>query len=218
MSEILPGIHLIDGLPSHAYLVRDGPKSTTWTLVDTSFPGTAGVIEEYLRSHGIAPGSVRSIVLTHLHKDHTGNLQHLAGLTGASTYGHWIEAAYIGMHPKYDGPGMPPDEPFEIAHRFKDGDRIDAGGGLVAYHTPGHTPGHTAYYLPDRKVLFAGDLLFGHGAKLLLTTPEYTHHTLTAQISARRIAELPIESVLTHHGGPYPSGGGALLRELVTPW
>ena len=66
-------------------------------------------------------------------------------LTKARTFTHCLAAAYIAMDPPYDGPGSPPAEPVRIDEPFKDGDPIDAAGGLIAYHTPGHTPGQVSY-------------------------------------------------------------------------
>jgi glyoxylase-like metal-dependent hydrolase (beta-lactamase superfamily II) len=217
--EILPGVHQVDGVdPSpdfttHVYLVKD--PGSTWTLIDSGLPGSEVAIAAYLAKHTIAPTSVAKILLTHLHRDHTGGLKEVVRLTHAKTYAHWLEAAFILCDPPYDGPGVPPAEPFDVTERLKDGDTIDAAGGLVAYHTPGHTPGHTAYYHPERKILFSGDLFFGDGEKPILTVKEYTHHPPSAVVSARRIAKLHVESLLTYHGGPFVKGAGAPLRALV---
>jgi glyoxylase-like metal-dependent hydrolase (beta-lactamase superfamily II) len=219
MSEILPGVHLIDGIdPSpdfstHVYLVKD--KGSTWTLIDTGLPGAHATVEAYLATIQVAPRDVKKILLTHLHRDHTGSLHHLAKVTGARTFAHWVEAAYIAQEPKYDGPGTPPAEPFHVDEVLKDGDSLDAAGGLIAYHTPGHTPGHTAYYQPERKLLFSGDLFFGSESGVDLTPDDFTHHVPTAQISARRMSQLSIESLMTYHGGPILKGGGASVRKLV---
>jgi glyoxylase-like metal-dependent hydrolase (beta-lactamase superfamily II) len=220
MTEILPGIHQVDGVDpapdfaTHVYLVKD--KGESWTLIDTGLPGTAPKIESYLKKQNIPVSGIRSILITHLHRDHVGSLKEMISKTRAKTYSHWIEAAYIAMDPPYDGPGTPPAEPVHIDEKFKDGDRFDLAGGVVAYHTPGHTPGHTSYYLPDRKILFAGDLFFGAGANDLALTPkEYTHHTLTAQISAHRMSELPITSLLPYHCGPFVTEGSARVKALV---
>jgi glyoxylase-like metal-dependent hydrolase (beta-lactamase superfamily II) len=98
---------------------------------------------------------------------------------------------------------------------LKDGDRVDAVGGLIVYHTPGHTPGHVAFYQPEHKWIFTGDLFFGDGKRLVLTTPDYTLHTPTAQISARRVSQLAIESVFSYHGGPVLKNGAAAVRAVV---
>jgi glyoxylase-like metal-dependent hydrolase (beta-lactamase superfamily II) len=216
MAEILPGVHQVEGVdPSpdfttHVYLLKD--KGPTWTLIDTGLPGAHAAIEKYLGQHKIEPTSIKKILLTHLHRDHTGSLKAMANHTHAKSYAHWIEAAYIAGDPPYDGPGTPPAEPLKVDETFKDGDTIDAGGGLIAYHTPGHTPGHTAYYQPERKLLFSGDLFFVFGDKVMLTVPDFTHHTGTALISARRMNQLAVESLLTYHGGPVLKNAGKAMR------
>lgn len=199
---------------THVYLVKD--KGHSWTLIDTGLPGTAPKIEAYLRKHSISSGDIRSIFITHLHRDHTGSLREMIAKTRARTYSHWIEAAYINNDPPYDGPGSPPAEAVDVDEKFKDGDRFEVAGGMVAFHTPGHTPGHTAYYLPERKILFAGDLFFGGAPnEISLTPPEYTLHTPTARVSAQRIAGLSITSLLPYHAGPYLTEGSAKVRALV---
>ena len=85
----------------------------------------------------------------------------------------------------------------------------------MAYHTPGHTPGHLAFFQPERGILFSGDLFFGQGTKLVLTTPEFTFHTGTAQISARRVGRLNVASVMSYHGGPFLKDGGKHIAGLV---
>ncbi len=219
MAEILPGIHQVEGIdPSpdfttHVYLVRD--QGSTWTLIDTGLPGSDHAVLSYLAKHQIDPHSIRQILLTHLHLDHTGNLKAMIHATGAKTFAHWIEAAYIENDPPYDGPGVPPKDTVHVDERLKDGDQLDAGGGLVAYHTPGHTPGHTAYWHHERKILFSGDLFFVSNGKFHLTPPEYTHHTLTAQISAKRVAGLRPTSLLSYHGGPVLKDGSKAIDGLL---
>jgi len=219
MTEILPGVHQVEGVdPSpdfstHVYLLKD--KGPTWTLLDTGLPGSHTATLAYLAKIKVEPTSIKKILLTHLHRDHTGSLKVLAEKTRARTFAHWIEAAYIALDPKYDGPGTPPAEPFIVDETLKDGDSVDAAGGLIAYHTPGHTPGHTSFYQAERKLLFSGDLFFGDGEQVILTVPDFTHHTPTAQISARRMGQLSVDSLLTYHGGPILHKGGAAVRALL---
>jgi glyoxylase-like metal-dependent hydrolase (beta-lactamase superfamily II) len=219
MSEILPGVHLVEGVdPSpdfttHVYLVKD--KGSSWTLIDTGLPGAHQATLSYLAKIKVEPTSIHKILITHLHRDHVGSLKVMADRTHARTFSHWIEAAYIALDPKYDGPGSPPAEPVTISETFKDGDSIDAAGGVIAYHTPGHTPGHTSYYQPERKLLFSGDLFFVDGEKVDLTPPDFTHHTPTAKISARRMAQLTVDSLLSYHGGPILKNGGSAVRALT---
>ena len=199
---------------THVYLLKD--KGSSWTLIDTGLPGAHAAIFAYLAKIKVEPTAVKHVLLTHLHRDHTGSLKAIAAQTHARTFAHWLEAAFIANDPKYDGPGSPPAESFAVDERLKDGDTVDAAGGLIAYHTPGHTPGHTAYYQPERKLLFSGDLFFGSAPeKVSLTPPEYTLHTGSAQVSARRMSQLSVESLLTYHGGPLLRNGGSAVRSLV---
>lgn len=219
MAEILPGVHMVEGIdPSpdfttHVYLVKD--KGASYTLIDCGLPGSDEAIAAYLARQKIAPNAIKRILITHLHRDHTGGLKRMIERTKARTFAHWIEAAYIAGDPPYDGPGTPPAEPVRIDEPFKDGDAIDAAGGLIAYHTPGHTPGHTSFYQPERKLLFSGDLFFVEGATATLTPPAFTHHIPTAKISARRVAHLAVDSLLTYHGGPILQQGGAAIRKVA---
>jgi glyoxylase-like metal-dependent hydrolase (beta-lactamase superfamily II) len=219
MPEILPGIHLVEGVdPSpdfstHVYLVKD--KGSTWTLIDTGLPGASDAILAYMAKVHVEPTSVKRILVTHLHLDHTGSLKVMLEKTHARSFAHWIEAAYIAGNPKYDGPGTPPTDPVLIDEPFKDGDPIDAAGGLIAYHTPGHTPGHSSFYQAERKLLFSGDLFFVDGTKAELTPPEFTHHIATAKISARRMSRLAVDSLLSYHGGPILKNGGGAVRALT---
>ncbi len=220
MAEVLPGVHQVEGVdPSpdfttHVYLVKD--KGDQWVLIDTGLPGSAPAIDAYLQKHAIAPRSIRTILITHLHRDHVGSLREMIARTKAKTFAHWIEAAYIAMDPPYDGPGTPPAEPVAVDERLKDGDRLDVAGGVVVYHTPGHTPGHTAYFLPQRKILFSGDLYAGVGNRCSVDAlKEYAQHQPTLIVSARRMAELDADAVMTYHGGPLLRGGREALRDAV---
>jgi glyoxylase-like metal-dependent hydrolase (beta-lactamase superfamily II) len=220
MVEILPGVHQVDGLdPSpdfstHVYLLKD--KGATWTLLDAGLPGSDGPILAYLQKLHVEPTAIKRILLTHLHQDHTGGLKRMIELTHARTFSHWIEAGFIAHRPVYEGPGMPPKDAIVIDEVLKDGDPVDAAGGLTAYHTPGHTPGHMSYYSAERRILFCGDLFMaGGGRDMVLTVPEYTQHMGTAKISARRVGQLSVESIMTYHGGPFPHDGGKRLRTLL---
>lgn len=84
----LPGAHESgDWTPVCAWLLHDG---ASWTLVDTGMAsaadikakwrveakgGGAAALHEALQLHGIGPGDITRIILTHLHFDHAWNLE-----------------------------------------------------------------------------------------------------------------------------------------------
>jgi glyoxylase-like metal-dependent hydrolase (beta-lactamase superfamily II) len=223
MPEILPGVHLVDGVnPSPDFttnmlLLKDA-KGSSWTLLDTGLPpgkspvNVVAQLESYCQAQKIPFSSIRNILITHLHADHTGNLKALAERTKARTFTHWIEACYIAGDPAYKGPGMPPPDRFDISEKLHDGEQIDVFEGVVAYATPGHTPGHTSYYCPSRKILFAGDSLFNVGGKIVVSQKQYTFSQSLAVISVRRLAHLDVESVVQYHGAPVLKGAGPMVK------
>lgn len=205
MPEILPGLHLVEGIDpaddtTHVYLLQNRDK--TWTMVDAGMRGAEDGIFAYLDRVGIPTTSISKILITNLHPDHVGALARMAETTHARTYAHWIEAAYLAHRPRYDRVEST-EKPFTVDEELKDGDRIDAGRGVIAYHTPGNTPGHTSYYEPDRALLFCGDLFVVSGARQVSVSPlDPAPQALTSKISARRMARLHVTYLLSYHGGP----------------
>ena len=203
--------------------IRTSPPMSTWSgtrvrlgpSLTPVFPGAHEKVEAYLAKLKVEPTSITKILITHLHRDHTGSLKHLAQKTRARTFAHWIEAAYIAQRPQYDGPGTPPAEPFQVDEVLKDGDAVDAAGGLIAYHTPGHAPGHTAYYQAERKILFSGDLFFGAGSQIMLTPPSTPTTPRPPRCRRNEMSQLSIDSLMSYHGGPVLQHGGAAVRKLV---
>jgi glyoxylase-like metal-dependent hydrolase (beta-lactamase superfamily II) len=91
----------------------------------------------------------------------------------------------------------------EIEQRLIDGDRIDLGGiTLETIHTPGHTPGHIAFFIPEHKLLFSGDI------DLTAFGPFYGHDF--ADIgdflsSIQRLSQVEARIVISGHAGPFNS-------------
>ena len=90
--ELLPDIHLIDGVNSNAYLIIE-PAGLT--LVDSGLPGSAEKILAYLRALGKTPSQLSRILLTHQHVDHVGGAAELASLSGAEVIAHPLDTPAI---------------------------------------------------------------------------------------------------------------------------
>jgi glyoxylase-like metal-dependent hydrolase (beta-lactamase superfamily II) len=145
-------------------------------LVDTGsgnyLQPTAGFVQRNLAAAGIDPGSIDTVLLTHMHPDHS------AGLTDMSNGQLFFPNAELVMHenelPHWfdDGAMSKADErskklffqagreqvaPYKNRTRlFKQGEVFP---GVTAVPSHGHTPGHTAYLVAsgDDQLMIWGD-------------------------------------------------------------
>ncbi len=167
----------------YAYVQPDG----TWWINNTGFlTGPQGVISiDSCATHrrtrayqaaiaGITPAPVRTVVNTHHHGDHTfGNCLFPA----AAIVGHEnarAEAFAFGP-PRdlrfWDGPDwgeLTLDPPFVT---FTDEIAVHAGDLRASVRhvgTPAHTTNDSIVWIPERSVLFCGDLIFNGGTPFLL--------------------------------------------------
>lgn len=101
-------------------------------------------------------------LVTHGHFDHAGGAAQFAELTGARIEGPHRDDAHLvaqleGLGRKY---GVP-SRPYEPARWLTQGDRVTFGKqSLDVLHCPGHCHGHVAYYSPEKRQAWVGDILF----------------------------------------------------------
>jgi len=151
--EVLP----VGFLQCNCHVVGD-PETREAVVID---PGDEpDAILAALRRHNL---TVKAILITHAHPDHVGGAAKLKAATGAPVLMHpddrWL-LENVAMQCAAFGFPAPPAVAMDAA--LKPGEDIRWGANLRArvLHTPGHTPGSSCVYLPDHKILFAGDTLF----------------------------------------------------------
>jgi glyoxylase-like metal-dependent hydrolase (beta-lactamase superfamily II) len=166
MREIVDGVFEVGGFVHlHLVVTDDGV-----VLVDTGLPRRSAAIDRALGGLRRAIGDVQTILLTHNHVDHIGNVAGVRSRSGARVVAHAADAPVISgaIAPEIRSPlmklvgrliGMP--EPTKIDQVIS-ADESSPVPGFTAVHTPGHTRGHVSYLL-DRAggVLFAGDAAAG---------------------------------------------------------
>ncbi len=167
----------------HAYIQPDG----TWWINNTGFlVGSRGVVSvdacsterrtrAYLAAIGaVTPLPVRTLVNTHHHGDHTyGNYL----FAGATIVGHEATRASVQAWGKpFDAPVWEPVEwgDIELAPPFltyTEGVTVwvdDLRCEVRHVGTAAHTTNDSIVWVPERELLFSGDLLFNGGTPFLV--------------------------------------------------
>ncbi|HZC04382.1 MAG TPA: MBL fold metallo-hydrolase [Ktedonobacterales bacterium] len=220
--RVFPDIHRVDGVSCNVYIITE-PEGLT--IVDAGMPGAEKRILAAVTALGHAPRDVRHILLTHQHVDHIGGLAALALATRADTWASAGDTPAIEGQAKREAPHGPLGVIFRalffsrlqsaaIGHSLREGDTLPIlshEGGVRVIETPGHTVGHISFYVPARRLLFAGDAVRSSSGRLPISPAMLNHDTPMAVRSVGKLAALEIEACLPGHGAPVTVGAQALL-------
>jgi glyoxylase-like metal-dependent hydrolase (beta-lactamase superfamily II) len=171
------------------YLIRSPGRTI---LVDTGIGparlgmaklfGTGGHLPDRLRSAGVPPEGIDTVMFTHLHPDHVGwNLQHDGGryrptFPRARYVAHradWdtlrrpeVQQKLAAIAPGYVGQTLTPLESLGVLD-LADGDHHNISQEVTALHTPGHTPGSMSLLIASQgeRAILVGDAI-GHPAQI----------------------------------------------------
>ncbi|MFD3531228.1 MBL fold metallo-hydrolase [Streptomyces sp. NPDC058664] len=174
-------------LAFRCFAVAD-PGGTGWTLVDAGVgpaegPGAPwcpvpGGLPELLTASGIDRADVHTVVLTHLHEDHTGWAADAAGQPFFPRARYVVQRAETAALDRRDPVWDWVVEPLRTAGQLYEVDgRHRLRPGVTLLPTPGHTPGHQSVLVErsdGRDVLVTGDLLV-HAVQLVAPAVAYAH-------------------------------------------
>lgn len=185
-AEIAPGVRrLLAPNPS----MMTGPGTNTYLFGDKEVavldPGPVSVehVENILEK---APASIRWILATHTHPDHSPGVALLAEKTGAEVLGI---AAPDGRHQ---------DQTFAPTRELSDGDTLETKEfRLRAVHTPGHASNHICYLHSDLNWLFTGDHVID-GSTVVIDPPDGDMQDYIA--SLQRCKALACAALAPGHG------------------
>lgn len=145
---------------------------------------------------------LQQIVVTHAHIDHIAGALALKEATGAPVTYNQADLPLIAMmdaQAEWIGVATPEVRPPD--HSPADDEKITVGGlGGTILHTPGHTEGSLCLYLPESKLLLAGDTLFA-GSVGRTDLPGGHHGKLISSIR-ERLLPLPDDTVVVPGHGP----------------
>jgi glyoxylase-like metal-dependent hydrolase (beta-lactamase superfamily II) len=149
------------------FLLEDGDNSL---MIDTGLFGEPVFIRRLVGRLGLQPSSIKTILLTHGHLDHAGNLAWVKKWTGAKIYAHPAEQKHVdGTYPyqgvnrwcgRLEAMGRKAFryQPAMIDEFISDGQRLPFWGGLQVLHLPGHTFGHCGFFSARYNLLLSGDM------------------------------------------------------------
>jgi len=191
----------------NCFLIRSGGRVA---LVDTgcgpSMQASGGQLFRSLEAAGVAPAEVDTVLLTHMHPDHSNGLAAEDGtalfpnaelVMHAAELAFWHDDAAMGRADETSR-----QRNFLAARAqaapYRDRTRTFTGGevfpGVTAQHFPGHTPGHTGYLLAsgDASLLVWGDII--HVPEIQVPRPEVTMafdiDPVQAEATRRRVFEM----------------------------
>ena len=180
---------------TNCYLAADS-TSLEALIIDPG--GDPDAVAEAVRSEGL---TVRAIVVTHAHADHTAACDALRRQFGCPVMIHELDAPFLADPEAnlsvWAGHG---NLTIPKADRLLgDGDEIDIGQLVFrVMHTPGHTPGGICLLVDG--VLFSGDTLFASGIGRT-DFPGGSYERLIESIQSRLFA-LPDDTVVYPGHGP----------------
>lgn len=157
------------------------------TLIDV---GTDGFITEELSklNSGVGKKKVDQVILTHEHFDHAAGLKKII---------KEYNPPKIISYSMLDG----------VTHKAKDGMEVKIGDReAMIFHTPAHSHDSISIYIPDEKVLFAGD----NNVNVKIRTKDYSKEFIE---TIELYLKLDIETIYTGHDLPYTNNAKQILLE-----
>ena len=173
-------------LSVNAFLIDTGDQLALVETGSGNYLGpTAGHLLANLAADGVEPGMIDTILLTHMHPDHSAGLTDM--VTGRPNYPraelvvheneprHWFDDAAMARGTEREKKLMfqqarEQTAPYRSRMRtFRDGEVLP---GITALPIPGHTPGHTGYLIESggERLLIWGDVV--HMPEVQVPRPE----------------------------------------------
>lgn len=224
-------------IPVNGYLVERAGRRV---LIDT---GTAqlmgpglGALHAGLAAAGVAPDSIDTVLLTHMHPDHAGGLLAADGTAAFANaelvvaqreWDFWHDDAILASVPEgsrgFFDMARRAVAPYADRLRLLAGER-EAAPGFTALDLPGHTPGHIGFMLDagGEGLLFWGDLI--HSTALQFAEPGWTiafdADPAQTVITRRRMLDRAVADNLLVTGAhlDFPALGRVLRQGAAYAW
>ncbi|MCP4718801.1 MAG: MBL fold metallo-hydrolase [Desulfobacteraceae bacterium] len=154
---------------------------------------------------------VDQICLTHHHEDHSGNCARIHKNLGIKVFGHSLTKEKLKKpykilpYQKYVWGKTTP------VHVSCFPETMETGlGRIIPLHTPGHARDHVVYFLPEKGVVFSGDLYLGDRIRYFRADEDMG----TQIASLKRVMELDFSILLCSHNPRQTRGRYHLQNKL----
>ena len=170
--------NMFTGPGTNSYLLGDNEV----TVIDPG-PPMVNHIEDLISLTG---KSLKQILITHTHPDHSPGASILKEMTGVPLYGLTTESS------------RKRDEEIDIDKILNHGDQIKTSEySIEVIHTPGHASNHLCYFLIDENALFTGDHIMD-GSTVVIAPPDGNMSEYLE--SLKLLKEYPINTIAPGHG------------------
>lgn len=195
-------------LSVNAFLIRSAGRLALVETGSGNYLGpTAGHLLANLAAAGVAPNAIDTILLTHMHPDHSAGLTDLA--TGQAHYAnaelvvheneprHWFDDAAMARGTEREKKLMfqqAREQTLPYRQRMRTFVKGEVFPGVTAIPAHGHTPGHTAYLVESggERLLIWGDIV--HMPEVQVPRPEVAMvvdtDPLAAAATRRRVFDM----------------------------
>lgn len=216
---VVDGVWRLRSIPgANCYLVSLADGSSL--LVDAGVPAAARPILNALTLLGVRPST---LLLTHRHWDHAGGAAALRDALGLRVI--------LGAGDVENGHVREDRKPPRLMRRLMNRGSVVRSAvdeapatdtetevlpGVLAIPSPGHTAGSICYLLPDRELIFVGDLTLNSGDRLSRPIPMANDDTAMQERSLASIAARAPRHGAPGHGDPLVDVFGDWMRKLAS--
>lgn len=187
----------------NTYVVFD-PESRQAMVVDPGMltEDEKKTVDDFISAKHL---TVKYVVNTHLHLDHSFGNAHIARKYGVETRAHSADiplGSSLKRQSELFGIFNAPIEEIGEVNPLKEGDTLTLGANSIeVIHTPGHTPGGISLYAPADGWVITGDTLFANGGIGRTDLPG-GNATQMADSLRLKLFRLPSETIIYPGHGP----------------
>ena len=203
---------------------NDGP-----ILIDTGWHWSRKKIQVGLNIIGYSLKDIHLIALTHFHPDHIGSAKLFKETLRTQIAAHVKDAEIVSRKKSihstsFSRYGKFILNPFLSIVRggivepeilLTDGEKLPTELDVETIHTPGHTQGSICFYIPEKKLLIAGDAMEHRNGDLMPPSKFFSQNVAMGIESIKKLEKLDCEIISLSHFDPVLSKGNKLITRFI---